>query len=47
MKLFEGKSPAERNKIIAAIVLGVMAVVVLRYTYHFRRQYFSAGAKFP
>lgn len=29
MKLFEGKTPTERNKIIAAIVLGVMAVVTL------------------
>ena len=26
MKLFEGKTPAERNKIIAAIVLGVMSL---------------------
>lgn len=33
MKLFEGKSPAERNKIIAAIVLGVMAVMALAYTF--------------
>jgi hypothetical protein len=29
MKLFEGKSPAERNKIIAAIVLGVASVTSL------------------
>lgn len=29
MKLFEGKSPSERNKIIAAIVLGVAALVSL------------------
>lgn len=29
MKLFEGKTPTERNKIIAAIVLGVLAVVTL------------------
>lgn len=29
MKLFEGKSPTERNKIIAAIVLGVMAIFAL------------------
>ncbi len=29
MKLFEGKSQTERNKIIAAIVLGVLAVVAL------------------
>jgi hypothetical protein len=29
MKLFEGKSPAERNKMIAAIVIGVLAVLAL------------------
>ncbi len=29
MKIFEGKSPAERNKIIAAIVIGVLAVLAL------------------
>ncbi len=29
MKIFEGKSPAERNKIIAAIVFGVLAVLAL------------------
>lgn len=29
MKLFEGKTPTERNKLIAAIVLGVMAVFAL------------------
>ncbi len=33
MKLFEGKSPTERNKIIAAIVLGAMAVIALGYTF--------------
>jgi len=33
MKLFEGKSPLERNKIIAAIVLGVMALLALTYTF--------------
>ncbi len=33
MKLFEGKSPTERNKIIAAIVLGVMATAALSYTF--------------
>lgn len=33
MKLFEGKSPTERNKIIAAIVLGAMAVLALGYTF--------------
>lgn len=29
MKLFEGKSPTERNKIIAAIVIGALAVLAL------------------
>jgi hypothetical protein len=29
MKIFEGKSPAERNKIIAAIVIGVLAVLAI------------------
>jgi len=33
MKLFQGKSPAERNKIIAASVLGAMAVLALTYTF--------------
>ena len=33
MKIFEGKSPAERNKLIAAIVLGVLAVLALTYTF--------------
>ncbi|CAN5372926.1 hypothetical protein BH10ACI1_BH10ACI1_18710 [soil metagenome] len=33
MKIFEGKSPTERNKIIAATVLGVMALFVLTYTF--------------
>ncbi|MGI8641058.1 MAG: hypothetical protein ACR2MG_14075 [Pyrinomonadaceae bacterium] len=33
MKIFEGKSPTERNKLIAAIVLGVMAVIALTYTF--------------
>jgi hypothetical protein len=33
MKLFEGKSPAERNKIIAALVLGAMALLALTYTF--------------
>lgn len=33
MKVFEGKSPAERNKLIAAIVLGVMATIALTYTF--------------
>jgi len=31
MKIFEGKSPAERNKIIAASVLGAMALLVVVY----------------
>ena len=31
MKLFEGKSPAEKNKIIAALVLGAMAVLAIGY----------------
>src|SRR5438128_1163725 len=29
MKLFEGKSPTERNKIIVALVLGVLSVLAL------------------
>ncbi len=33
MKLFEGKSPTERNKIIAAMVLGAMALLSLGYTF--------------
>ncbi|MGI8789172.1 MAG: hypothetical protein ACR2HG_15645 [Pyrinomonadaceae bacterium] len=33
MKLFEGKSPTERNKIIAALVLGAMALLALTYTF--------------
>ena len=33
MKIFEGKTPAERNKLIAAIVLGVMAVIALTYSF--------------
>lgn len=33
MGVFEGKSPAERNKIIAAIVLGTLAVASLIYTF--------------
>jgi hypothetical protein len=31
MNLFEGKTPAERNKLIAAIVLGVIAFISLSY----------------
>ncbi len=33
MGLFDGKSPSERNKIIAAIVLGTLAVISLTYTF--------------
>lgn len=33
MKIFEGKSPTERNKIIAASVLGLMALLALTYTF--------------
>lgn len=33
MGLFEGKTPAERNKIIAAIVLGVIAVATLTWAF--------------
>lgn len=33
MGVFEGKSPAERNKIIAAIVLGTLAIISLVYTF--------------
>lgn len=33
MKLFEGKNPAERNKTIAALVLGAMALLALTYTF--------------
>lgn len=33
MNLFQGKSPTERNKTIAAIVLGVMAAIALGYTF--------------
>lgn len=33
MKLFEGKTPTERNKLIAAIVLGVMAIVALWFAF--------------
>jgi hypothetical protein len=31
IKVFEGKNPAERNKIIAALVLGVMALLAILY----------------
>ena len=43
MKIFEGKTPAERNKLIAAIVLGVMAVIALAYT--FGGMFFSSKKK--
>lgn len=33
MKLFEGKSPTERNKTIAAIALGVMCLVVFYFAF--------------
>ena len=33
MKIFEGKSPAERNKLIAAMVLGTLAILSLGYTF--------------
>ncbi len=33
MAVFEGKSPAERNKLIAAIVLGGLAIISLIYTF--------------
>lgn len=35
MNLFEGKTPAERNKTVAALVLGSLAVVTLAYTFIF------------
>lgn len=35
MKVLEGKTPAERNKTIAAIVLGGLAVLALSYTFLF------------
>jgi hypothetical protein len=34
-KIFEGKTPAERNKTIAALVLGFLAVAALSYTFLF------------
>jgi hypothetical protein len=33
MKIFEGKSPTERNKIIAAMSLGALALLALAYTF--------------
>ena len=33
MKFLEGKTPAERNKTIAAMVLGALAVIALSYTF--------------
>ena len=44
MALFEGKTPAERNKLIAAIVLGAMALVSLGYLF-FGWSSGSGGAK--
>ena len=35
MKFLEGKTPAERNKTIAAMVLGALAIIVLSYTFFF------------
>jgi hypothetical protein len=43
MNPFEGKSPSERNKIIAAAVLGVLALGALFFT--FGRGLFSSGTK--
>ncbi len=43
MKVFEGKTPAERNKLIAAIALGVMATIALTYT--FGGMFFSSKKK--
>lgn len=34
MKLFEGKNPAERNKLIAAIILGSLAFLVVGYNFY-------------
>lgn len=45
MAVFEGKSPAERNKVIAAIVLGVLAIASL--TYAFGGALFSSSRKVP
>jgi len=42
MKLFEGKSTTERNKIIAAIVLGVLCLFVFYFA--FGRSLFSSSA---
>lgn len=33
MKVIEGRSPAERNKIIAAVVLGILALAALYYAF--------------
>ncbi len=43
MAIFEGKSPAERNKIIAAVVLGVLALTALAYA--FAPGFFSSSSK--
>lgn len=42
MKLFEGKTPTERNKIIAAGALGVMCLIVLYFA--FGRGFFSSSS---
>lgn len=44
MKVFEGKTPEERNKLIAAIVLGAMALIALTYTFG---GMFFGGSKKP
>lgn len=41
MKVFEGKTPAERNKLIAAVVLGVVALLSLYIA--FGRSFFGGG----
>lgn len=43
MKIFEGKSPSERNKLIAAMVLGALALLTLIYT--FGGMFFGGGRK--
>lgn len=42
MKLFEGKTPAERNKLIAAIALGVISLFALTYVF-FGDSIFGSG----
>jgi hypothetical protein len=43
MKIFEGKSPSERKKIIAAMALGALALLTLTYT--FGGMFFGGGRK--